>query len=181
MDRKQLYSVSLKLLTLFGVVIVMAVMINSLFPVEDVSNPSRVSNEKAEPVLVKVDVGSLLTGKMMHVSWAGRSVGIVHRVDPPKDFIAGEPLNGEWRSLTANYFIFYNSSGVSQCPLYLIPEGNRLKDTCSGQWYDTRGERVDGQGEALQIPPHYFESNNTLVIGQWAGEVRLEGDHAVGK
>ncbi|MEE9303815.1 MAG: hypothetical protein V3U84_08505 [Thiotrichaceae bacterium] len=169
MDRRQVYSVSLKLLTLLGVVIIMAVMINSLFPVSDENAHAEASSNGTQPPLLKVSVESLLSGKMKFVSWAGRSVAIVKRIDPPNNFQPGQPLNNQWRSVKAEYFVFYNSVGVSQCPLYLMPVGDRLKDTCSGVFYDIKGERISGNGVSLQIPPYYFESDTTLVVGQWGG------------
>jgi len=168
MDKKQLYSVSLKFLTLLGVVGVMGVMINSLFP-----PPTQEQIEKhaitqgSEPAVVKASIESLFSGRMMLVSWAGRSIGVVKRVETIDDFVKGEPLNSQWRSVSADYFVFLNSTGRAQCPLYLFPEGDRLKDTCTGYLFDMAGQRLEGNGPALNIPPHYFESTHTIVIGAW--------------
>ncbi len=167
MDRRQLYSVSLKLLTLLGVVIVMGVMINSLFPVSVETGQSGYSSKAKKPALLTVSIESLLSGKIKFVTWSGRSIAIIKRIDPPENFTPGVPLNSQWRSVKADYFVFYNSVGVSQCPLYLMPKGDRLKDTCSGIFYDTKGERMKGHGVSLQIPPYYFESDKAIVIGQW--------------
>lgn len=168
MDRRKVYSIALKLLTLLGVVIVMAVMINSLFPVNETNN-DKPPTEVVKPQTVTVSLESLHSGKVLLTRWSGRSVAILKRISPPKNFIAGEPLNSQWRSVRAEYFIFYNTVGIAQCPLYLMPDGKQLKDTCTGILYDTTGKRVTGSGVLLEIPPYYFSDGNmnTVVIGQW--------------
>ena len=166
MDKKQLYSVSLKFLALIGVVIVMAVMINSLFPPPTEDQKASMPEERT-PDVTKASIETLFSGKMKLVSWAGRSIAIVKRVDAPTDFTKGEPLNSQWRSVSAEYFVFLNSIGRAQCPLYLFPEGDRLKDTCTGHLFDMTGQRLDGNGDALQVPPHHFEAGNVIVIGEW--------------
>lgn len=148
----------------------MGVMINSLFPIKNITTESKPSSKNTKPQLVKVSIGSLFSGKMKVESWAGRPVGIVKRISPPQDFQLGNPLNSQWRSSKAEYFIFYNVSGAAQCPLYLVPKGDQLKDTCSGIMYDTTGQLIKGNGSSLQIPPHYFESENILVLGQWEND-----------
>lgn len=167
MERRKVYTISLKLLSLFGVVVVMAVMINSMFPVKQIESNEEEAAANNEPEVLEVALESLFSGKMMYVQWSGKSVAIVKRINPPEAFATGEPLNPEWRSVRADYFIFYNAVGVAQCPLYLFPDGERLKDTCTGILYDLSGKRIEGQGESLQIPPHYFVNDNKVVIGQW--------------
>lgn len=168
MDRRKVYSIALKFITLLGVVIFMAVMINSLFPVVQVDGDAQPSLE-VERQTVNVSLDSLFSGKMKQVQWAGKSVGILRRMTTPTGFKAGEPLNSEWRSVTAQYFIFYNTVGVAQCPLYLMPSGEQLKDTCTGILYDAAGKRVKGDGSLLEIPPYHFDGdkNEILVIGEW--------------
>jgi hypothetical protein len=173
MDRRKVYSIVLKLLALLGVVIIMAVMINSLFPVVEDAEETEEMVE-AKPQTVKVLVSSLFAGKMKHTQWAGKSVGILKRINPPANFIAGEPLNSEWRSVKAEYFVFYNKVGVAQCPLYLMSDGQQLKDTCTGILYDTTGKRVTGSGSLLEIPPYYFDEDATLVIGEWGSRKKLK-------
>lgn len=174
MDRRQVYSISLKLLTLLGVTVIMAVMINSLFPVED-------EDKKAQPSVVKqpetqeVNLADLFPGKIQFTQWNGKPVAILRRAEAPSGFVADTSdtkkdvplLDPQWRSARPEYFVFYNAAGAAQCPLYLVPGGTRLKDTCSGVVYDTSGRRVKGQGEALRIPPHYFLDEKHLLIGKW--------------
>ncbi|MEE9350721.1 MAG: hypothetical protein V3U78_00550 [Thiotrichaceae bacterium] len=174
MDRRKLYSISLKLLTLLGVVIVMGVMINSLFPVKDPTEQVDVSSSDKKSEVAYVSMDGFVSGKMKVESWAGRPVGIIKRINPPQDFQVGNPLNSQWRSINAEYFVFYNVVGAAQCPLYLMPKGDQLKDTCSGILYDTTGQLIKGNGSSLQIPPHYFESEATLVIGQWESQQNAE-------
>ena len=167
MDRRKIYGIALKLLTLLGVVIVMAVMINSLFPVP-ASNKTENSVEETRSQTVTASLESLFSGKMMLVQWAGKPVAILKRINPPQDFTLGEPLNSEWRSVKAEYFVFYNTVGAAQCPLYLMPDGEQLKDTCTGILYDAAGKRMKTKGDSLLIPPYYFEDeNDSIVIGAW--------------
>ena len=167
MDRRKIYTIALKLLTLFGVVLVMAVMINSLFPVS-VKKERKASTDEVKPQTVIVSLESLGAGKMMLEHWAGKPVAVLKRINPPQDFVVGEPLNSKWRSVKAEYFVFYNTVGAAQCPLYLMPDGEQLKDTCTGILYDTAGKRVKRGGDSLQIPPYYFDNaNNSIVIGEW--------------
>jgi len=167
MDRRKIYTIALKLLTLFGVVIVMAVMINSLFPASS-TKETKTSMGEGESQTITESLEFLISGKMMLVQWAGKPVAILKRINPSQDFTAGEPLNSEWRSVKAEYFVFYNVVGAAQCPLYLNPDGERLKDTCTGIMFDTTGKRIKASGDSLQIPPHYFDDvKNSIVIGEW--------------
>ena len=167
MDRRKIYTIALKLLALLGVVIVMAVMINSLFPASGTKETNAsVNDDKSQTVMASLE--SLHSGKMMLVQWAGKPVAILKRINPPQDFTVGEPLNSEWRSVNAEYFVFYNSVGAAQCPLYLMPNGEQLKDTCTGILYNTAGKRIKASGDSLQIPPYYFDTKeNAIVIGEW--------------
>ncbi len=172
MDQRKVYRISLKILTLLGVIIIMAVMINSLFPVENTVKEGQSPADNNALPTVTLSVNSLLPGKMMWVQWRGKPVAILKRIDPPDDFVQGEPLNKQWRSIKAEYFVFHNTVGVTQCPLYLMPSGDQLKDTCSGILYDSSGQRISGSGSALLIPPHYFESDEkaTVIIGKWSAD-----------
>ncbi len=169
MDRRQVYSIFLKLLTLLGVTIVMAVMINSLFPVEREDDQAAQLAEHKAPQTISVTLMDLQPGEVQFVQWQGKSVAVLRRNNVPGDFVKGEPLNQQWRSVKAEYFVYFNSAGVAQCPLFLIAGEDQLKDTCSGILYDSSGRRLRGTGNALQIPPHYFADETTLVIGSWSG------------
>ncbi len=170
MDRRKIYTVALKLLALLGVVIVMAVMINSLFPTS-VTKEVNTSVNDVKPQTVEASLASLHSGKMMLIQWAGKPVAILKRINPPQDFTIGEPLNSEWRSVKAEYFVFFNVVGAAQCPLYLMPKGEQLKDTCTGIMYDTAGKLIKTSGDSLLIPPYYFNTEkNTIVIGEWGNK-----------
>lgn len=167
MDRRQVYIISVKLLALLGVVIIMAVMINSLFPAKESNNQTEKKDIASKPESIEVFLEMLVAGKMTYTHWAGRPVGIIKRLSPPAAFEAGEPLNANWRSIRPDYFVFFNEVGIAKCPLYLFPDGKKLKDTCTGVQYDLTGRRIERSGEPLQIPPHYFIGDKKVIIGQW--------------
>lgn len=169
MERRQVYIISLKLLALLGVVLVMSVMINSLFPVAEHAVDEKPAVAES-PKSVELGLDNLSAGRMLLGQWGGKPVAVLKRIDPPADFSAGQPLNAQWRSVRADYFVFYNAVGAARCPLYLSPDGKQLKDTCTGIRYDPTGRRLQGSGEPLQIPPHYFADDNKLIIGQWLAD-----------
>ncbi len=168
MNRRQVYSILLKLLSLLGVVVVMAVMINSLFPVDATDkNEKSFTSQTTIPPTTAFPVDTLIPGKLSITHWGGKQIGLLKRMKTPVPFTPGQPLSAQWRSVHPDYFVFYNTIGAAQCPLFVMPAGNRLKDTCTGIFYDTAGQRINGSGAALAIPPHYFKDEQTLIIGRW--------------
>lgn len=168
MDKRVLYSTILKIMALLFGLVIFAVLVNSFFPVQTFKNEEKTA-EIDENILVRIDVNKLPTGKMLLTQWKGLSVGIIHRMKEPEDFTApplGEHLNKQWRSVSAPYFVFFNSAGVAKCPLYFHRSGDMLEDTCSRILYTTAGVS-EANVPALRVPPHYFDKNKQLVIGQW--------------
>ena len=169
LNKRQLYSLLLKLLALFGVVIVMSVMINSLWGTNGIGGAVTEKKQKVTSV-VQVSLKDLKQGNIQRVNFNGQSVSVLYRADNDLEGAAdshGE-LNGEWRSIKREYFVFINEAGPTRCPLHLSADAKELKDICSGVVYDNTG-RSRGSHQLLIIPPHYFDDDE-LFIGSWKGE-----------
>ena len=167
LNKRRLYSLLLKLLTLLGVVIIMSVMINSLWGTKGIGGT--VAKKKAEIAsVIQVSLKDLKQGNIQRVNFNGQSVSIVYRADNEleSDAEANSELNGEWRSIKREYFIFINQAGPTRCPLHLSANAKELKDICSGVIYDSTG-RNRGSNQLLIIPPHYFANDGELFIGSW--------------
>ena len=167
MDKRVLYSAILKIMALLFGMVIFAVLVNSFFPAQTFNDEEKVELPK-EPT-VTIDIESLFAGKMILTQWKGLSIGIIHRLKAPDNFT--KPTNGmhlskEWRSVSADYFVFYNSAGAAQCPLYFHRSGDALEDTCTRILYNTAGVSSNEGVPALRVPPYYF-NNKQLVIGQW--------------
>ena len=155
---------------IFGLVI-FAVMVNSFFPAQPFKDEVSIK-PLVESDFVEVDLSDLHTGKIQQVQWQGHAIGVIRRMDIPtgfnKEIVKGVYLDAQWRSVKPEYFVFFNSAGAAQCPLYFQRNGDKLQDTCARSLYNTAGISDNSSLPALRIPPHYFSSDKQLVIGKWS-------------
>lgn len=169
MEKRILYSRILKVMALIFSLVVFAVMVNSFFPAQPFKNEVTIKPVVANPV--EVDLSGLARGKIRLVQWQGRAIGVIKRMDIPKGFkkvaTQGVYLDAQWRSVKPEYFVFFNSAGAAQCPLYFQRSGDKLQDTCARSLYNTAGISDNSSLPALRIPPHYFRGDQ-LVIGKWS-------------
>jgi hypothetical protein len=174
LNKRQVYSLLLKLLTLFGVVIVMAVMINSLWGLQEVGSDTKGGEKIASSSVMEVVLEDLRQGAMKRVLFQGQDIAILYRVDEvttsevvTNDKKETNQLNEAWRSIKSDYFVFINAAGATRCPLHLSADAHVLKDICSGVTYDATGRNSRGGIERLIIPPHYFDDAGVLFLGAW--------------
>ena len=176
MDKRLIYRVALKILFSVALIILLIVFVKSLFTVPE-SQTDRVASEPM-PV-VTLDLQGILKGDVRKIRWQGKDVAILKRADDyafrPTKYIPKIPhpsLNGNARSLTKAYFVYYNYGDSGHCPLF--KETNTLKDTCTGIKFDMAGKEIGKglQGHRLEIPPHYFDDKlgGKLIIGRWEKE-----------
>ena len=174
LNKRQVYSLLLKLLTLFGVVILMAVLINSLWGLKEVGGDTKGGEKVASSNVMKVALDDMRQGSMKRVLFQGQDIAILYRVDETgtseiikDDKNETKQLNEAWRSIKADYFVFINAAGATRCPLHLSADAQVLKDICSGVTYDATGRNNRGGIERLIIPPHSFDDAGALFLGAW--------------
>ena len=175
LNKRQVYSLLLKLLTLFGVVVLMAVLINSLWGLKEAEGDTRGGEKTADSNVMKVALDDMRQGSMKRVLFQGQDIAILYRFDiePVTNEIVTDTkketqqLNEVWRSIKVDYFVFINAAGATRCPLHLSADAQVLKDICSGVTYDTTGRNKRGGIERLIIPPHYFDDVGVLFLGAW--------------
>lgn len=160
------FRVIIKILTVLGLIILLFVFTNSLFVQQD-------KEKVIEHDLLTLDLKDMIKGDVRKIRWGGKEIGILkrkgHHVLRHTKYIAKIPhqsLNSALRSLTEEYFVYYNQGDSGNCPLFI--EGDGFKDTCTATRFDTSGrEKGKGlQGFRLAIPPHYFQGDK-LFVGAW--------------
>ena len=168
LNKRQLYSLLLKLLTLFGIVILMSVMINSLWGLKEVGDEAADVKKTASATVMEVVLDDMRQGSIKRVLFQGQDIAVLYRSDDvAKEQVETHELNEAWRSIKAKYFIFINAAGPTRCPLHLSADATVLKDICSGVTYDTTGRNKRGGVERLIIPPHYYDEKGALFLGAW--------------
>ena len=174
LNKRQVYSLLLKLLTLFGVVILMAVMINSLWGLKEIGGDTKGGEKTASANVMKIMLKDMQQGSMKRVLFQGQDIAILYRANEigtskvvTDDKKETKQLNEAWRSIKKDYFVFINAAGATRCPLHLSANAQVLKDICSGVTYDTTGRNNRGGIERLIIPPHYFDGSGALFLGAW--------------
>ena len=163
------FRVIIKVLMVLGLLILLWVFASSLFVHQD-------KEPVVEHDLLELDLKDMRDGNVRKIRWEGKEIGILkrkgHHVLGYTKYVAKIPhqsLNSALRSLTKEYFVYYNHGNSGNCPLF--NEGNGFKDTCTGTHFDTTGRETDKglQGARLEIPPHYFQDDK-LFIGAWKEE-----------
>lgn len=141
-DKRKLYRVIMKILTLVGVGIILWVFLNSVF----VTNHEKQSEAQEH---MEVSLKQLDFGEITHVNWNGKKVSILNTANATE---------------RATFFVFYDVGDSGNCPLFF--NGEILKDTCTGTVFNQQGESITkGRSHTLQSPPYYFKDQFTLVFG----------------
>jgi len=170
-NRRLLFSVIIKLMMFFGLLLLTLVLVNSLFT-DDGSVPKTISNELS---IVKLDIAEMKTGQIKKIRWDNREVAILLRQFPKKlDQTVTDKLQEDLppsielqaRSKKREYFVYFNTGDSKNCPLYYA--GGVFKDVCSSNRFDEAGRDINAnpQSYRLQIPPHYFEQDH-VIFGLW--------------
>jgi len=172
MDKRLIYRVVLKFLFFVAFAILAVVLVRSLFTASDKIE----SAQKIEVPIVTLDLSGMAKGDVRKIRWQGKEIGVLkrkgHHVLRHTKYVAKIPhqsLNSALRSLTKEYFIYYNRGDSGNCPLFKETDG--FKDICTSTRFDTTGrEKEKGlQGQRLKIPPHRIEGDK-LLIGAWGQE-----------
>ena len=170
LNRRLLFTVVIKLLTLTGLLLLTIVFINSLF-IEEVTNRTTAETELAT---VTLDISTMYKGQILKSRLDNREVAILFRQFPEKleKHVLSDnedlhtSLKSNSRSINADYFVFYNLGDSKNCPLFYA--AGEFKDICSLNKFDEAGRDINDNPEAfkLKIPPHYFDKN-TVIFGRW--------------
>ncbi|RVU82786.1 hypothetical protein EOL70_19790 [Leucothrix sargassi] len=174
-DKRLLYRVILKLMAAAGIIALLFVFLNATFN-------SRDDLEEEEPVIssepVILPLASVEFGKVTTVNWENNRVAVVERSKQAQTSLLEQSNQAPdstllslethpWRSANVAYFVYFDKGDSGYCPLF--HDKGSFKDTCSGVRYDVTG-RQEGGTKTLSIPPHYFTSTGTLVVGRWRAD-----------
>lgn len=170
-NRRLIFSFVIKLLIIFGLMLLTVVFVNSLF-----SSDSRVTKTiNGESSSVEIDISDMYKGQIKKIRWNNKEVAVLFRQFPEKlveqkieNLKEGfhPSIKKRIRSQNEKYFVYFNSGDSKNCPLFY--SSGEFKDVCTSNKFDEAGRvlSVPLQGFVLAIPPHHFMAN-TLVIGQW--------------
>jgi len=170
MDKRLIYRVVLKILFSVALLVLLIVLVKSLF------TASNETKKRENIALVSFDLKGMLEGDVRKTRWDGKEIAVLKRKGGRNLYhtkylakIPHESLNSGLRSLTKEYFVYFNYGDSGNCPLFKEPDG--FKDTCTGTRFDTSGREKDKgmQGSRLEIPPHYFQDDK-LFLGAWKEE-----------
>jgi len=171
-DKRLIYRVVLKILLSVALLVLLVVFVKSLF----IGANETQKSQEVTSVLVSLDLEGMRKGEIRKIRLDGKEVAVLKRKGNPKfrptkylPKIPHPSLNGWLRSITQDYFVYYNYGDSGNCPLF--NEGDGFKDTCTSMRFDTSGREKDKglQGYRLEIPPHYFQDDK-LFIGAWQEE-----------
>ena len=149
-DKRLIYRLILKGLTLLAVGVLLVVFFTSLF----VPHPDE-ANERAKKLpqlaLLTINLRQLKQGQFIKRRWHKREVVILYKDEPET-------------SKNDRYFIYENYGDSGNCPLHY--SSNQLKDICSGTLFDLSGKPLNkNKGFHLTIPP-YSVIGEHIVIGK---------------
>lgn len=156
-------------------------------------NPSAKARAAGAPV--KADIARLEPGQMVVVEWRGKPVYIVRRtpealaaiasldnvVADPKSQDSDQPdyASGEFRAIKDEYLVVLGLCTHLGCAPKYRPEVGALDAEwlggffcpCHGSKFDLSGRVYKGVPAPtnLEVPPHRYESDTVLVIGEDQG------------
>lgn len=174
-DKRLLYRVILKVMTMIGIIALLLVFFNAAF----------FTNIETEAVVIdvddtSVDVSRLSSGSNKVVRWNNKRVGILKRTDANQLALIAESSKAPdeslasisehpWRSIDPRFFVYFDVGDSGHCPLFFQIQAQLVsfKDTCSGNWFDSQGRFKSDGTAGLKIPPHYYSAEGQLVIGRW--------------
>lgn len=156
-EKRQLYRVVMKYMALFAVLVLFVVLLRSVFfrVPEAINIPA---------VTVKVDVEPMA---LQLVRWNDQDIAIL-RLKPEQ--LAS--IKDKKRLQKPDYFVFQSRGSGAGCPINITRvQGQwQLRDICTQIAYDLVGNPLKKQSSVkpLTIPPHHWQGEETLVIGDWA-------------
>lgn len=141
---------------------------------------------------VEVDVSKLDEGERLTLSWRGRPVQVVRRSEAalerlsevrdrlrdPDSSESDQPpyATNEYRSLKPEYLVLVAVCTHLGCSPQFRPEVGDLGDEWPGGYYCAcHGSRFDLAGRVfrnvpapmnMEVPPHRFADDNTLIVGE---------------
>ena len=152
---------------------------------------------KALATAVKVNLNKLQPGSIIKVIWRGQPVWILHRskemienlkdtnldLRDPDSELSVQPLfaKNAYRSLKPNYFIgegICTHLGCAPIEKFAIAPVDMGPDWQGGFYCPSHGSKFDLSGRVysgvpapsnLRVPPHRFEDENTVIIGENEG------------
>ena len=144
--------------------------------------PSRNDEKKVKTV----DISDLYPGNAITVLWEGMPVSILHRTDDQindvlnnvynaniEDETLHDSINPKTRSIKDRFFVSrFVCTHLGCVPLYkekpwLNDYGDCFFCPCHGGFFDLAGRVFNGPPpEHLDIPPHYFINESTILIGR---------------
>jgi len=152
---------------------------------------------KALAAAVKVNLNKLQPGSIIKVIWRGQPVWILHRskemienlkdtnldLRDPDSELSVQPLfaKNAYRSLKPNYFIvegICTHLGCAPIEKFAIAPVDMGPDWQGGFYCPCHGSKFDLSGRVysgvpapsnLRVPPHRFEDENTVIIGENEG------------
>ena len=152
---------------------------------------------KALAAAVKVNLNKLQPGSIIKVIWRGQPVWILHRskemienlkdtnldLRDPDSELSVQPLfaKNAYRSLKPNYFIvegICTHLGCAPIEKFTIAPVDMGPDWQGGFYCPCHGSKFDLSGRVysgvpapsnLRVPPHRFEDENTVIIGENEG------------
>jgi len=157
-------------------------VVGAMYPFVSSMQPSR--KTKAEGAALRVDVGDIAPGEMISVSWRRKPVWVIHRdqgmigtlsnveaeelSDPGSESsVQPEYCRNDTRSIREDMFV-----AIGICThLGCIPALNGVWGflcACHGSKFDFAGRVFSGSPAPsnLPIPPHHFEDDRFLVVGE---------------
>jgi len=165
-NKRQVYRSYLQVLTIVAILFLLVVLIRSLFQGEPTQH--RFVSDINAPTVV-VDLAELVPGQIHKLRLQKRPVAVLPRRDYPSQPRAAD-INNNLRSIDPAYFVFINETGAIRCQVTVNSAATELKDICAGVVFDMAGRVVKGSAKDLEVPPHYFNDQNQLVVGRWSPE-----------
>lgn len=165
-SKRQLYRSYLQVLTIVAILFLLVILIRSLFQGEPTQH--RFVSDINSPTVV-VELADLVPGQIHKVRLQKRPIAVLPRRNYPSRARTTD-INNDERSLDPAYFVFINETGAVRCQVSVNSAATELKDICAGVVFDMSGRVVKGSAKDLEVPPHYYNSQNQLVIGKWKPE-----------
>ena len=153
----------------------------ALFPFLSSMQPSR--KTKAEGAALRIDVGGMQSGEMISVSWRRKPIWVIRRnpemirtlsevegsLSDPGSESSVQPnyCQNQTRSIREDFFVAIGICTQLGCIPGLDGDEGFLC-ACHGSKFDFAGRVFSGSPAPsnLAIPPHYFEDERYLVIGE---------------
>ena len=163
----------------------------ALIPFLSTMSPSEKTKMAGAPI--EIDISAITPGTFKIVEWRGKPVWVVHRtpemlniIDSKVDYLADPESSSEmqpvyaqnkYRSVKPEFLVLVGVCTHLGCsPLYKPGENKELGlewkggffCPCHGSKFDLSGRVFKGMpaGTNLEVPPYYFASTTTLIVGE---------------